>query len=168
MRVFGLWRVVIITAILGAAAKLHAQSMLPAQVTIEPAVEEALENNLSLLAERSNLPIADARIVTARLRPNPVLSLGGDYLDLLGSGFNERNGAGPSEASARVDFVFERGGKRESRVAVAEQERVGARLQLLNTIRTLMLEAQNACIEVLLAKETLVLAQESLYAFNTT
>lgn len=166
MHVFGLWRMVIFTVSLGAASRLHAQSTLPTQVTIEQAVQEALENNLNLLAERANLPIADARIVTARLRPNPVLSLAGDHLDLLGTGYNERNGAGPPEASARVDFVFERGGKRESRIVVAEQERAVARLQLLNTVRTLMLDVQNACVEVLLAKENLTLAQESLRAFN--
>src|SRR5262249_46243564 len=131
------------------------------------AVQEALDNNLTLLAERYNLTIADARIVTARLRPNPVLSLSGDHLDLLGTGFNGRNGAGPPEASARVDFVFERGGKREYRIAVAEQSQTVARLQLLNTIRTLMLDIQNAGVDVLLAKANLALAQESLQAFNT-
>jgi outer membrane protein, heavy metal efflux system len=103
-----------ISLLLASVARLDAQSTLPEQVTIEQAVQEALDNNLSLLAERYNLTIADDRIVTARLRPNPVLSLGGDHLDLLGTGFNGQNGAGPPEASARVDFVFERGGKRAS------------------------------------------------------
>jgi hypothetical protein len=45
-------------------------------LTIDQAVVEALEKNLGLLAERYNLTIAEARIVTARLRPNPVLNFG--------------------------------------------------------------------------------------------
>jgi outer membrane protein, heavy metal efflux system len=50
---------------------------------------------------------------------------------------------------------------------VAEQLQTIARLQLLNTIRTLMLDIHNAGVDVLLAKENLALAQESLQAFNT-
>ncbi len=165
MRSFKLWGMTI-SVLLGCTVGLNAQSSLPEQLTIAQAVQETLENNLDLLAERSNLTIADAQIVTARLRPNPVLSLDGDHLDLLGTGFNGRNVAGPPEASARVDFVFERGGKRQYRVAVAEQARAVARLQLLNTIRTLMLEVQNVCVEVLLAKANLALARENLRAFN--
>ena len=60
-----------------------AQSQQPETVTVSQAVQEAVEKNLKLLAERYNLNIADARIVAARLRPNPVLSVGGDHLELV-------------------------------------------------------------------------------------
>src|SRR5262245_2379658 len=42
----------------------------PVVVTAETAVDEALRNNLTLLAERLNLSVADAEMITARLRPN--------------------------------------------------------------------------------------------------
>src|SRR5438552_3650211 len=84
----------------------------PEPITIEQAVQEALTNNANLLAERLNVPLATARLVTARLRPNPVLTVDGDYLDVLGTGFAPENGAGPAEGSARIDFVFEGPGKR--------------------------------------------------------
>src|SRR3954464_6084786 len=84
-------------------------------VTVDQAVREAIERNLSLLAERLNLTIADAAIVTAALRPNPGLSGGANSLDWARARVNETNGAGPPEYSARVDFVFERGGKRALR-----------------------------------------------------
>jgi cobalt-zinc-cadmium efflux system outer membrane protein len=66
-----------------AAARLAAQPAAapPDQVTIEQAVQEAVGHNLNLLAERYNLSIADARIITAKLRPNPVFSAGVDYVD---------------------------------------------------------------------------------------
>ena len=54
-----------------------------------------ISRNLGLLAERFNISISEARIIQARLRPNPVLSLGGNYLDILGSGFNPSSAAGP-------------------------------------------------------------------------
>jgi len=144
-----------------------AAQALPDRVTIDQVVKEALEKNLGLLAERYNISIADARIVTARLRPNPVLTLDTDYLDILGTGFSTKNQAGPGEVSARTDFVLERGGKRERRVEVADNARAVAQLQLLNTTRTLLMDVQSAFIDVLLAKESLALAHENLKAFES-
>jgi len=144
-----------------------AAQALPDRVTIDQAVKEALEKNLGLLAERYNISIADARIVTARLRPNPVLTLDTDYLDILGTGFSTKNQAGPGEVSARTDFVLERGGKRERRIEVADNARAVAQLQLLNTTRTLLMDVQSAFIDVLLAKESLALAGENLKSFES-
>jgi cobalt-zinc-cadmium efflux system outer membrane protein len=79
------------------AAGLSGQPQPPETVTVQQAVQEALDRNLGLLAERYNLTVADARIATARLRPNPVFSAGMDYLDILGTGFTPANAAGPSE-----------------------------------------------------------------------
>jgi cobalt-zinc-cadmium efflux system outer membrane protein len=147
------------------AAGLAAQT-LPDKATIEQAVQEALDRNLNLLAERYNLSIADARIVTAKLRPNPVFSAGLDYVDILGTGFNSSNAAGPSEYNVRTDFVLERGGKRERRIEVAEDARDVAKLQLLNTTRALVLDVQNAFVDVVAAKDNLQLARENLQAFQ--
>src|SRR5262249_37799169 len=88
-------------------------------ITTEQAVAQAIEHNLGLLADRFNLTIADARLVTARLRPNPVLSIEGDHLDWLGTGYNRINNAGPPEFSVRTDFLLEGGSKRARRIEVA-------------------------------------------------
>ncbi|HEY7184387.1 MAG TPA: TolC family protein [Blastocatellia bacterium] len=143
-----------------------AQSQQTEIVTVSQAVQEAVDKNLDLLAERYNLSVADARIVTARLRPNPVLSVYGDLLDLAGTGFNALNTAGPPEYGIRTDFIFERGQKRRYRIEVAEQQKAVAQWQLLNTVRALALEVQNAFVEVLLAKETLALAERNLESFQ--
>jgi outer membrane protein, heavy metal efflux system len=143
-----------------------AQSQQTTPVTVSQAVKEAVEKNFVLLAERYDLSIADARIVTARLRPNPVLSLYADLQDLAGTGFNERNMAGPPEYGIRADFIWERGRKRNYRIDVAEQGKAVARWQMLNATRALALEVQNAFVEVLLAKETLALAERNLDSFR--
>lgn len=147
-------------------SQARAQSLSLPPVTVNQAVEEAIEKNLGLLAERYNISIADARIITAGLRPNPVLSIGGDHLDLLGTGYNDINHAGPPEYSIRTDFIFERGGKRRKRLEVAQQEKQVAQMQLLNATRALVLDVENAFVDVLLAKESLRLAQDNLTAFN--
>ena len=146
------------------AGSLVAQ-VLPEKVTIQEAVQEAVDHNLGLLAERYNLSVAEARIVTARLRPNPVFSAGLDYIDFLRQ-FTQANAGGPTEWNVRTDFVLERGGKRERRIEVAEGAREVAKLQLLNTTRGLVLDVQNAFIDVLQAKDNLALARENLQAFE--
>ena len=150
-----------------AAGGLAAQppAALPDQVTIQQAVHEAVDHNLNLLAERYNLSIADARIITAKLRPNPVVSAGLDYVDFLGE-FSHDNQGGPTEYNLRTDFLLERGGKRERRIEVAQSVREVTQLQLLNTTRTLVLDVQNAFVDVQQAKDNLALARENLQVFQ--
>lgn len=68
------------------------------------------------------MSVAEARRINAALRPNPVITLSADHLDLLGTRFNAMNNAGPTEYAIRTDFVIERGGKRALRMALAEAE----------------------------------------------
>ena len=147
-------------------AMLLAQNNSTGVITVQQAVQEAIEKNLGLLAERYNLSIADARLITARLRPNPVFSFGADYQDWLGAGFSLSNNTGPSEVNFRTDFVLERGGKRQSRIDVAKAATSVAQLQLLNATRLVVLDVQSACVDVQLAKANLALAEENLKAFN--
>ena len=142
----------------GAARPAGAQSAF----TIDQAVRQAVERNLSLIAGRLNLSVADAAIVTAQLRPNPVLSGGANSLDWLGTGFNEINGAGPPEYSIRVDVPFERGRKRELRTEVAASAKLVAEAQLADAVRRLKLDVTVAAVDVLEAKAKLRLARENL------
>lgn len=157
-------RIFVLTTAL--VAVLSAQSPPPAKITLAQGVQTALENNLGLLAEKHNIAIADARIITARLRPNPVLSFSADHLNVLGGTWTLDNSAGPNEYAARVDYLLERGGKRERRVEVAEAAKSVAELQFLNSVRGLALDVQNAFVDALAAKASLALAQENLRALN--
>src|SRR5262249_35907520 len=134
----------------------------PSTLTVGQAVEEALQNNLNLLAERVNLTIAETSLITARLRPNPVLSLGASHQDLLGTGFSRQNGAGPPEFSGRVDVPMERGDKRQLRIDTANYVKEVAEVQLLESIRKLTLEVALTCIDLLQAKANLALAIDNL------
>jgi cobalt-zinc-cadmium efflux system outer membrane protein len=135
-------------------------------VSIDEAIEEAIAHNLNLLAERSSLSIADAALVTAKLRPNPVASLSADHLDLLGTGFNAVNNGGPPEIAMRVDLPFERGGKRELRMDVASSARTAAEAQFVDAVRSLRLDVTLACIDVLAARATRDLVADTLRSFE--
>jgi cobalt-zinc-cadmium efflux system outer membrane protein len=147
---------------------VHAAGQQPAPqiVTLNEAIQEALQKNLSLLAERYNLSVADARVIQARLRPNPVLSLGIDYQNVFRQTFTQQNGAGPPEANARVDYLIERGGKRKDRIEVAQDAKEVARLEFLNTTRGLILDVQNAFLDVQSAKESLGIAEANMNSLD--
>ena len=153
-------------ASLGCFAQSQPAQLQP--VTVQQAVSEAMDKNLNVLAEKYSVPIAEARIITAKLRPNPVLTVEGDHLDLLGTGYNQENNAGPPEYSLRTDFVFERGAKRQRRIDVAQAAVSTAQLQFLNTVRSVVLDVQSAFVELLQAKADLALAEQTLEAFHQT
>ena len=135
-------------------------------ITLNEAVQEALSKNLDLAVQRYDISVAEARQIQARLRPNPVLTLSGDHLDLLGTHYDAINNAGPNEYSVRTDFVLERAGKREKRMALGAVERSIAELGVQDAMRKVVFEVQSAFVDVLLAKEHLALAQDNLKSLN--
>ncbi|HZT78210.1 MAG TPA: TolC family protein [Vicinamibacterales bacterium] len=148
----------LVSGLVGRASAQRADGAL----TIDAAVREAIDHNLTLIAERYSVSVADARIVTAGLRPNPVVTVS----TLLPSTELFDNGVSPREEIAHVDVPIERGGKREYRLDVARAAKSVAELQLMNTVRQLALDVQSACVDVVQAKQNLALARESLDAFN--
>jgi cobalt-zinc-cadmium efflux system outer membrane protein len=135
-------------------------------LTVDEAVAQGVAQNLELLAERFAVPIAEARLVAARLRPNPSLSAGADHLDLLGTNYDEDNAAGPPEYSGRFDYTVETGKKRTHRIELARREIAVARWQLKRAIQQRTLEIQEAAVNVQLARMTLDVAQANHRAFT--
>jgi outer membrane protein TolC len=101
----------ILIAILCCASTLAAQQQpqsvasSPNMITLDEAVQEALSKNLDLAVQRYDISVAEARQIQARLRPNPVLTVSGDHLDLLGTHYDTINNAvRTSIASALTSF----------------------------------------------------------------
>jgi len=161
------WRMLVTATALSYLSGTTAAAQTPVRViTIQQAIDEAVRNNLALLAERQNMSIAEAGLLTAQLRPNPVLSGGANSLDWLGTGFDEANGAGPPEYSVRVDLPLERGGKRELRTALATDTRQLTEVQLAESVRHLKLDVTLACIDIVEAKAKLALATDTMQTFE--
>jgi cobalt-zinc-cadmium efflux system outer membrane protein len=135
-------------------------------ITVSQAIDEALQHNLSLFAERANLTIADAQLVAARLRPNPVFSFSADHLDWLGTGFNAENNGGPPEIAWRIDVPLERAGKREARIALASAIKSAAEAQFADAVRNLRQDVTLACIDVMAARSTRDLVAGNLRTFE--
>jgi len=131
-------------------------------ITMGQAVKEAIDKNLNLLAERYNVTIADARILQAGLRPNPVFSYGQDSQYVFDRGLSRNDLSNAPEWNARADFILERGGKRERRLEVAKAEKSVAEYQLLNSIRQLTLDVESAFVDAQAARDSLTLAKDNL------
>jgi outer membrane protein, heavy metal efflux system len=84
-------------------------------LTVEKLVETGFNRRADLLAARQRLAIAEGRVRTARQRPNPTLDAEYGTPRILG-------GESESDFSVGVTQVFELGGKRSRRTAVAELE----------------------------------------------
>lgn len=145
----------------GLASPARAQPL-----TLAQAVDEALQHNLSLLAGRSQLTVAEAQMIGARLRPNPVVSASADHLDVLGTGFDDTNNGGPPEIAWRIDVPLERGGKRDARIALASLVRSAAEAQFADAVRTLKQEVTLACVDVIAAQATRTLAVDTLRTYE--
>src|SRR5258708_4429637 len=84
-------------------------------ITISDAVSIFLQQNLQLVAARYDIDITDAEKLTARLRPNPALTIGVTNLpvDLSGPFIKEQT------FSYGISQTFQLGGKPRKRLAAA-------------------------------------------------
>lgn len=159
----------ILATALAIACVAAAQSNRPASpaLTLDQAVEEAIANNLDLAAEKLNVSVAETRAITARLRPNPVLTVSGQTLNLLEAKYSPATPLGPNQMNIHTDFPFERGRKREERIAVANEEKSLAELGVREVMRQVIASVQNAFVDVQQAKQNLSLAQENLKSLES-
>lgn len=152
-----LWLMALVSAPLSAQAPM----------TIREVVAEALARNLSLAARRFDITIAEARLLQARLRPNPRLNVENNFLDVLGAGFGSGDGAaGPAETTSVLHWEVETAGKRRLRTEAARQAAAGAREGFLEARRLLILDVQNAFLDLVLAKENARTLREILATFE--
>ncbi|MBK7601080.1 MAG: TolC family protein [Acidobacteria bacterium] len=120
-------------------------------MSAEEAVGYALEHNKNLLADRKLLDEAAGRLKQAGLRPNPMLELMG------GSSVNDRS---MNELSAGVSLPLELGGRRSSRIQVAEKEFARMKLEISDRERRLAAEIRMKYAEAIEAARTLELIKQ--------
>ena len=125
--------------------------------TLQEAETQAVQHNLSILAQHFEINLADADSITARLIPNnPALSLNADVTPEAGSIAPERK-----NYFAWLTFPVELGGKRSNRIAVADAEKAGAAYDFDDAVRHLLLQVRTEFYDVLNAKAALALAVDN-------
>jgi cobalt-zinc-cadmium efflux system outer membrane protein len=158
------------TAMPASAGAQSAASPPPAplaHVSIDDAVRLALERNQTLRAERLAIDASKADEITAGLKPNVNASFAASGLPAFSPG---RLTFGTFGQDVTYDFglgyTFERGGKREKRLAVARDATAMSAHNVSDDERQLRFQTEQAFVGVLLAKSTLELARQNLADFT--
>jgi cobalt-zinc-cadmium efflux system outer membrane protein len=135
------------------------------RITIADAVSIFLQQNLQLVAARYDIDTADAEKLTARLRPNPEVSVGFSDIPLHLTGSDFIN---PQTFSYDISQTFELGGKRQKRIDAANADSEVARAQFQIAVWQLTSDLKKKFYAVLLAESLLNLAKENQQTFAET
>jgi len=139
------------------------------RITLEQAIQFALQHNHALEAARSTIRQNQALEITANLRPNPTLSWDTQFLPLFNlSQFNWSYINNSAQFDLGVGYTFERGQKRQRRLQAAQDQTTVSRSQVSDNQRTLAFNVAQQFVAVLLAQSMIELAQQDLASFQQT
>ena len=141
----------------------------PVKLTLEQAIDLAIQRNHGLLATRTTVQQNLAQEVTANLRPNPTFFTDWEYLPLYkpNAGFLDYL-HDSTEGDIGISYMFERGEKRQHRLEAAQDNTAVTRAQVSDSERGLAFQVGQLFINVQLAESTLDLAQQDLKSFQET
>jgi len=154
---------------LGGVETLGAQTQGPVRITLDEAIQMALTHNHNLLAARTTIQENQAQEITANLRPDPVLLGDAQFLPIFQpSQFSSTYIDNTAQFDLGVSYLFERGQKRQHRLAAAEDQTAVTRSTVADNERTITFQVASQYISVQLAESTLALAQDDLKSFQDT
>src|SRR5450631_3034249 len=144
----------------------EAQNQGPVRITLDEAIQLALQHNHTLLAARTTIQQSQAEETTANLRPNPTLLGDAEYLSPSHPTTDYLNTA--SEFDLGVSYLFERGRKRQRRLQAAKDITAQTRSLVADNERSLSFSVATQFVNAQLAESTLDLAQQDLKSFQQT
>jgi len=155
---------------LSAAVNVAAQATSPTPqptpdvrlVTVDDAVSLFMQQNLQLVASRYDVDTAEAEKITARLRPNPVITLGASGLPVKFNGPLLQDDSFVYNVSQDLEI----GGKRKKRITVAEANAEVARAKFEVAVWQMTNDLKRKFYTVLLDRSLLDLARENQKTFD--
>ena len=139
-------RLIIILLLSSVYGFLHAQETTALQLSLKDAEKIFLERNLSLIAERYNINMAQAQVTQARLFENPVISLEQNVYNRLNGKYFDMGKEG--EATAEIEQVINLAGQRNKRVRLERVDKEIAEYQFEEVLRTLRSELNRTFVEI--------------------
>jgi cobalt-zinc-cadmium efflux system outer membrane protein len=138
-------------------------------ITLDDAIQRALDHNHSLLAAQTTIQQSEAEEVTANLRPSPVLVSDALFLPVFQpSNFSRDYIDNSAQFDLGLSYLFERGKKRQHRLAAAKDVTAVTRAQITDAERGLTYSVASQFINVEMAESTLELANADLKSFQDT
>src|SRR5580704_7777749 len=141
----------------------------PVKITLDDAIQMALQHNHNLLAQRTVVLQNQAEEITANLRPNPVLQGDAQFLPIFQP---DKFSADYINTTAQFDvglsYLFERGRKRQHRLQAARDVTEQSRFIVTDNERSLVFLVASQYIDVQVAESTIDLAAQDLKSFQNT
>src|SRR6185312_14498037 len=157
------------TAPTAPAAQTLAQKPGTVLITLEQAIQMAIQHNHNLLAARTVIQQDKAEETTANLRPNPTILADSDFLPVFQPGsFSADYLDNIAQWDLGISYLFERGKKRQHRLQAAKDLTAVAGSQVADNERTLTFSVASQFINVELAESTLALANQDLASFQNS
>ena len=155
-----------------------AQGAGPTSVTLDEAIQMALQHNHNMLAMITTIQQSQAEEITQNLRPNPALFADWEYLP-LGSPSHQNSSVysgvstndylnNNTEGDIGLSYLIERGGKRHDRLQAQKDITAQTRSLVEDNGRGLTFQVATLFYNVQLAESTLELAQKDLKSFQET
>jgi cobalt-zinc-cadmium efflux system outer membrane protein len=141
----------------------------PTLITLDQAIDLALQNSPTLKATRTQIEQNKAQETTANLHPNPLLSWDAQFLplfqpDTFNSDYIDQN----AQFDIGIGYLFELGGKRKARLQAARDTTTVTTATVTDAERTLKFNVAQQFINALLAKSNLNFALKDLESFRDT
>ena len=147
------------------AAQVHGAVRL----TLDEAIQLALEHNHNLKAAETTIQQNQALEITANLRPNPVLTADAQFLPIFQPGSLTADYVdNVMQFDIGVSYLFERGRKRQHRLQAAQDTTAQTKSTVADNERTLTFNVAQQFVSVQLAESTLDLAIEDMKSFQNT
>jgi cobalt-zinc-cadmium efflux system outer membrane protein len=174
----GLAACIVVCCILIAPPAFGQATSGPVRITLDEAIQMALQHNHNIIAARTAIEQSQDMEVTANLRPNPLLFTDWEYLP-LGSPAKQNpdlyTGVSTSaylknntEGDIGLSYLIERGNKRQARYLAAKDVTAQTRSLVADNERGLTYQVSTLFVNVQLAESTIDLAQQDLKSFQQT
>ena len=147
------------------AAQVHGA----VRITLDEAIQLALEHNHTLKAAETTIQQDQALEITANLRPNPTLTADAQFLPIFQPGSLTADYVdNVMQFDIGVSYLFERGRKRQHRLQAAQDTTAQTKSTVADNERTLTFNVAQQFVSVQLAESTLDLAIEDMKSFQNT
>ncbi|MBV8230164.1 MAG: TolC family protein [Planctomycetaceae bacterium] len=137
----------------------------PDGLILDDAIARLVRDNLDLRTKSFEIPQAQADLLSAGLRANPILYADGQLVP-YGQYAKNRPG-GPTQYDLNVSHPFDLSGKRQARTHVAVQARRVLEAQYQDAVRLQINNLYTAFVDVLAARETVRYAEASVKGLDT-
>ena len=141
------------------AGKMCAQQVA-GTLTLKEAEQRFLERNLSLIAERYNIDMAQAQVLQAKLFENPVISLEQNVYNRLTGKYFDFGKEG--EAVVEIEQVIHLAGQRNKQVRLEKINKEIAEYQFEEVMRTLRQELNEKFVEVYFLSKSIAIYEKEV------